>query len=156
MNAHIMRLHRMGNVFRKVEALLKSGQMKHDERPLWYDAYLASPPLMEPQWDRIWPKNGEPVRQIFYPEDEDRAKRFRLKEEERQQMQMLRLGVMPETEGSAKQLNIPSVLPGAKDYVITEDDPEGDYPQHDPELEPDDLDVALDEADPESDSTKNV
>ncbi|KAI1720897.1 mitochondrial ribosomal protein s23 domain-containing protein [Ditylenchus destructor] len=147
MNAHIMRLHRMGNVFRKVEALLKSGQMKHDERPLWYDAYLASPPLMEPQWDRRWPKYGEPVRQIFYPEDEDRAKRFRLKEEERKQMQMLSLGIMPETEGSAKQLNIPSVLPGSKDYVIT---------KHQPEVEPDDLDVALDEADPDLDSTKNV
>lgn len=58
------------SVFRAT-GLLKSGAMKPQDKPLWYDVYEAFPPKYEPRFDR--PASKEEIRQIFYPEDLIRA-----------------------------------------------------------------------------------
>jgi small subunit ribosomal protein S23 len=53
--------------------LIRSGQVRWDDRPLWYDVYAALPPLREPIWDARMPREDEPIRPIFYEEDVVRA-----------------------------------------------------------------------------------
>ncbi|EAA08013.5 probable 28S ribosomal protein S23, mitochondrial [Anopheles arabiensis] len=66
------RLEKIGTIITRTQGLLKSGAMKFDERPLWYDVVTAFPPHEEPRYDRPAPR--VPVRQIFYQEDTVRAK----------------------------------------------------------------------------------
>uniref|UniRef100_A0A182XW93 Small ribosomal subunit protein mS23 n=1 Tax=Anopheles stephensi TaxID=30069 RepID=A0A182XW93_ANOST len=66
------RLEKIGTIITRTQGLLKSGAMKFDERPLWYDVVTAFPPLDEPRYNRPAPK--VPVREIFYQEDIARAK----------------------------------------------------------------------------------
>ncbi|XP_053658165.1 28S ribosomal protein S23, mitochondrial [Anopheles marshallii] len=66
------RLEKIGTIITRTKGLLKSGAMKFDERPLWYDVVTAFPPLEEPRYDRPAPR--VPVREIFYQEDTVRAK----------------------------------------------------------------------------------
>ena len=49
------------------------GKLKWEDRPLWFDAYIAHPPLQEPVWDIRMPKRGEPIPKIFYHDDIGRA-----------------------------------------------------------------------------------
>lgn len=55
----------------RVTGLLKTGAMKPDDRPLWYELYEAFPPKLEPRYDR--PAPNVPIRNIFYEEDVARA-----------------------------------------------------------------------------------
>uniref|UniRef100_A0A182QUL5 Small ribosomal subunit protein mS23 n=1 Tax=Anopheles farauti TaxID=69004 RepID=A0A182QUL5_9DIPT len=66
------RLEKIGTIITRTQGLLKSGAMKFDERPLWYDIVSAFPPVEEPRYDR--PAPNVRVRQIFYQEDLVRAK----------------------------------------------------------------------------------
>lgn len=66
------RLEKVGTIFSRIKGLLRSGAMKEEDKPIWYDVYKAFPPKYEPRYDR--PAPDTPIRQIFYPEDIIRAK----------------------------------------------------------------------------------
>ncbi|XP_071446101.1 small ribosomal subunit protein mS23 [Hetaerina americana] len=70
------RLEKIGTIFTRVNGLIRSGALKEDDKPLWFDLYKRFPPIEEPRFDR--PAKNVPVRKIFYPEDEVRAKFHRL------------------------------------------------------------------------------
>jgi len=72
--ATITRVERAAPIFNRVSGLIRSGQLKWEDRPLWYDIYAAFPPFEEPVWDLKMPKRDEPVRKIYYKEDVIRAK----------------------------------------------------------------------------------
>ncbi|VDP13653.1 unnamed protein product [Onchocerca flexuosa] len=52
------------NFYFRVTGLLRSGQMKWKERPLWYDVYVANPPQTELSADA-----SLPIRKLYYKED---------------------------------------------------------------------------------------
>ncbi|XP_061915832.1 28S ribosomal protein S23, mitochondrial isoform X2 [Entelurus aequoreus] len=72
------RLERVGTVFSRVGDLMRSGVIKPAEKPIWYDVYQAFPPKREPlhvrSCTRFRNKKPDPVPEIFYAEDEVRAK----------------------------------------------------------------------------------
>jgi small subunit ribosomal protein S23 len=55
----------------RLKGLLRSGALKEEDKPMWYDIYEAFPPFHEPRFDRAAPDT--PIRNIFYPEDTIRA-----------------------------------------------------------------------------------
>lgn len=61
----------ISNVFIRTTGLLRSGALKWEDRPLWYDIYEAFPPKDEPRFDRPAPNMS--LRKIFYEEDKIRA-----------------------------------------------------------------------------------
>ncbi|XP_055534016.1 probable 28S ribosomal protein S23, mitochondrial [Wyeomyia smithii] len=65
------RLEKIGTILTRTQGLLRSGAMKWDDRPLWYDVVVAFPPKEEPRYDR--PAPNVPLRSIFYAEDKIRA-----------------------------------------------------------------------------------
>ncbi|XP_059619725.1 small ribosomal subunit protein mS23 [Phlebotomus argentipes] len=66
------RLEKIGTIFTRTTGLLRTGAIKPEDKPLWYDIYQAFPPKEEPRYDRPAPKTE--IRDIFYPEDVVRAK----------------------------------------------------------------------------------
>ncbi|XP_055677898.1 28S ribosomal protein S23, mitochondrial [Lutzomyia longipalpis] len=70
------RLEKIGTIFTRTTGLLRSGAMKPEDKPLWYEIYQAFPPKAEPRFDRPAPNTS--VRDIFYPEDVVRAKFHKL------------------------------------------------------------------------------
>ncbi|GFG35551.1 hypothetical protein Cfor_11570 [Coptotermes formosanus] len=56
----------------RLKGLLRSGGLKEEDKPIWYDIYEAFPPYYEPKFDR--PAPDIPIRNIFYPEDAIRAR----------------------------------------------------------------------------------
>ncbi|KAK8746619.1 hypothetical protein OTU49_017108 [Cherax quadricarinatus] len=69
------RLEKIGTIFTRATGLLKSGAMKPQDKPLWYNVYEAFPPKYEPCFDRPAPEVK--IRKIFYPEDVIRAKFYK-------------------------------------------------------------------------------
>ncbi|CAH1732835.1 unnamed protein product [Aphis gossypii] len=65
------RLEKLGTIFTRVNGLIKSGAMKVDDRPIWYDVYRAFPPESEPHYAK--PSQSLKIPDIFYPEDTFRA-----------------------------------------------------------------------------------
>ncbi|KAM4701393.1 small ribosomal subunit protein mS23 [Discoglossus pictus] len=71
------RLEKLGTVFTRVRDLLRSGVIKPNEKPVWYDVYAAFPPKREPVYEeperrrRNLPDN---IPAILYKEDVVRAK----------------------------------------------------------------------------------
>ncbi|XP_055390083.1 probable 28S ribosomal protein S23, mitochondrial [Condylostylus longicornis] len=61
------RLEKIGTIFTRVTGLLKSGAMKPEDKPLWYEVYAAFPPNLEPKFDRPIPNIK--LKKIFYEED---------------------------------------------------------------------------------------
>lgn len=55
----------------RLTALIKSGGMPEENKPIWLDLYKAFPPKYEPTFSR--PASGPPVKKIFYTEDLIRA-----------------------------------------------------------------------------------
>uniref|UniRef100_A0A914Y0Q2 Small ribosomal subunit protein mS23 n=1 Tax=Panagrolaimus superbus TaxID=310955 RepID=A0A914Y0Q2_9BILA len=74
MASFITRVERSAPIFSRITGLIRSGQMKWENRPLWYDVYAAAPPFVDPIWDIKMPKADEPIRSIMYKEDVIRAK----------------------------------------------------------------------------------
>ncbi|XP_076002244.1 small ribosomal subunit protein mS23 [Genypterus blacodes] len=76
------RLEKFGTVFTRVRDLLRSGVMKPSEKPIWYDVYEAFPPTRDPRYVKIQTKPDrkkmETVSDIFYKEDEIRAKFYQI------------------------------------------------------------------------------
>ncbi|EAT42530.1 AAEL005944-PA [Aedes aegypti] len=70
------RLEKIGTIVTRTEGLLRSGALKWDDRPLWYDVVKAFPPKEEPRYDR--PAPNVSVRSIYYAEDPVRAKFHKL------------------------------------------------------------------------------
>ncbi|XP_040901492.1 28S ribosomal protein S23, mitochondrial [Toxotes jaculatrix] len=72
------RLEKLGTVFTRVRDLMRSGVIKPSEKPIWYDVYQAFPPKRDPLYvkphTRATVKKKETVPEIFYREDEVRAK----------------------------------------------------------------------------------
>lgn len=56
----------------RVTGLLKSGAMKHEDRPIFYEIYKAFPPLKEPKYAQPVDKKLV-IKPIFYAEDQERA-----------------------------------------------------------------------------------
>lgn len=54
-----------------MNGLIKSGALRYEDRPIWYDAYAAFPPKIEPLFTREAP--SQQVRRLLYSEDEWRA-----------------------------------------------------------------------------------
>ncbi|KJH51087.1 alanine--tRNA ligase [Dictyocaulus viviparus] len=73
MASSFTRAERSGNIFYRVTGLIRSGQLTWSGRPLWYDVYIAHPPLQAHDWNVKHAKYDEPVRKIFYEEDIIRA-----------------------------------------------------------------------------------
>ncbi|RCN44842.1 hypothetical protein ANCCAN_09194 [Ancylostoma caninum] len=73
MASSFTRAERSGNIFYRITGLIRSGQLPWSERPLWYDVYVAYPPLQAHDWNVKHAKYDEPVRKIFYEEDIVRA-----------------------------------------------------------------------------------
>ncbi|KAM6372596.1 small ribosomal subunit protein mS23 isoform 2-T2 [Pluvialis apricaria] len=72
------RMQKIGSVFSRTRNLLRIGVI---EKPLWFDVYVAFPPLREPVYRVPRPRYGkvkDVVRPIFYQEDEVRAKFYRI------------------------------------------------------------------------------
>lgn len=55
----------------RVNGLIKSGAMKIEDRPIWYDVYRAFPPESEPYYSKPAPMHKVP--DVFFPEDVFRA-----------------------------------------------------------------------------------
>lgn len=74
------RLEKVGTVFTRVRDLMRSGVMKPNEKPIWFDVYKAFPPKRDPLFvkphTRPVPKRPDVVPEIFYAEDTVRAKFF--------------------------------------------------------------------------------
>ncbi|XP_076344545.1 mitochondrial ribosomal protein S23 [Tachypleus tridentatus] len=69
------RLEKLGTIFTRVTGLIRSGTMKEEDVPMWYNIYKHFPPKYEPYFSRK-PKPREIV-QILYSEDVIRAKFYR-------------------------------------------------------------------------------
>uniref|UniRef100_A0A7E4UW86 Small ribosomal subunit protein mS23 n=1 Tax=Panagrellus redivivus TaxID=6233 RepID=A0A7E4UW86_PANRE len=74
MASYLSRVERSAPIFSRITGLIRSGQLKWEDRPLWYDVYAAVPPYEEPVWDLKMPKSDQPVRSILYKEDAIRAR----------------------------------------------------------------------------------
>jgi len=66
------RLERIGTIFTRVQGLLRSGAMKSQEKPIWYEVYEAFPPAYQPMYGRKAPTDVS-IRKILYTEDMIRA-----------------------------------------------------------------------------------
>ncbi|XP_054650229.1 28S ribosomal protein S23, mitochondrial isoform X2 [Dunckerocampus dactyliophorus] len=62
----------------RIRDLMRAGVIKPTEKPIWYDVYEAFPPTREPLYVKTYTrsrdKKPDPVPEIFYTEDEVRAK----------------------------------------------------------------------------------
>uniref|UniRef100_A0A0R3RQI6 Small ribosomal subunit protein mS23 n=1 Tax=Elaeophora elaphi TaxID=1147741 RepID=A0A0R3RQI6_9BILA len=72
MAQYLVRKETTGSIFYRVTGLLRSGQLKWKERPLWYDVYVANPPQIEPSADA-----SSPIRKLYYKEDIAMARFYR-------------------------------------------------------------------------------
>ncbi|XP_035232389.1 28S ribosomal protein S23, mitochondrial-like isoform X2 [Stegodyphus dumicola] len=60
----------------RITGLLKTGAMKEQDKPIWYDVYKIFPPKYEPAFTRAAVEKE--IKPIFYPEDNIRGKFFEL------------------------------------------------------------------------------
>ncbi|XP_027006235.2 28S ribosomal protein S23, mitochondrial [Tachysurus fulvidraco] len=76
------RLEKVGTVFSRVRDLMRAGVIKESQKPVWFDVYSAFPPKREPVYVKparfLRPKTEENVPEIFYKEDQIRAKFYEL------------------------------------------------------------------------------
>ncbi len=80
------RLEKIGTIYSRMSGLLKSGAMKPEHKPIWFEVYEAFPPKYEPRSDRHQLPYGEggnveamgPPRKIFYKEDLIRAQFYKV------------------------------------------------------------------------------
>ncbi|KAI5099363.1 28S ribosomal protein S23, mitochondrial [Silurus meridionalis] len=76
------RVEKVGTVFTRVRDLMRSGVVKESNKPVWFDVYAAFPPKRDPVYvkpvRRVRPKTEENVPEIFYKEDEIRAKFYQM------------------------------------------------------------------------------
>jgi len=72
----VTRVEKFGSIFSRASGLLRAGAVKWENRPLWYDCYVAFPPAVEPKFDRL-PLLEEPLPELFYPEDAVRARFYK-------------------------------------------------------------------------------
>lgn len=54
-----------------MSGLLRTGGVKEENKPIWFEIWKAFPPKVDPVLDR--PVDEKPLRQILYPEDKVRA-----------------------------------------------------------------------------------
>lgn len=54
-----------------MSGLLRTGAVKEQNKPIWYEIWKAFPPKVDPVVDRE--VDERPLRQIYYPEDRIRA-----------------------------------------------------------------------------------
>ncbi|XP_051254014.1 28S ribosomal protein S23, mitochondrial [Dicentrarchus labrax] len=75
------RLERVGTVFTRVRDLMRSGVIKLQQKPIWYDVYKAFPPKREPLYvkpdNRASSRKQQTVPEILYREDEVRVKFYK-------------------------------------------------------------------------------
>ncbi|KAK3085099.1 hypothetical protein FSP39_024212 [Pinctada imbricata] len=69
------RVHATGTVFSRVQGLIRSGVIKPEEKPVWYNVWKAFPPRDPPMARRSAPDSVVP--EILYPEDLVRAKYYK-------------------------------------------------------------------------------
>ncbi|XP_063396633.1 small ribosomal subunit protein mS23-like [Mytilus trossulus] len=69
------RIDKFSNIFARVEGMIRSGAMKYEDKPIWFNVYKAFPPKVNPTFTRKAPENQQVVN-ILYPEDLVRAKYY--------------------------------------------------------------------------------
>jgi len=69
------RLDKIANIFSRATGLLRTGAVKYEDRPIWYDVYRVFPPKYEPRYNREVDPSIE-IKPIFYEEDLVRAQFF--------------------------------------------------------------------------------
>ena len=69
------RIHNVSTIFSRLEGLLKSGTIKKNDVPLWFQVYRRFPPQRPPDSER--PLIQKPLKTILYPEDDLRAQFFK-------------------------------------------------------------------------------
>ena len=69
------RFEKIGTIYSRITGLYKSGAIKSEQVPLWYNIYEAFPPKYEPRFDRI--AEEKQIVKILYPEDKVRAKFYK-------------------------------------------------------------------------------
>uniref|UniRef100_T1IQ79 Small ribosomal subunit protein mS23 n=1 Tax=Strigamia maritima TaxID=126957 RepID=T1IQ79_STRMM len=69
------RTEKVGTIFSRVTGLMRSGALKDENKPIWYEVWKAFPPKFEPYHDR--PPIIKEIRDIFYKEDIIRAKFYK-------------------------------------------------------------------------------
>lgn len=76
------RLEKVGTVYSRVRDLMRAGVIKEPKKPVWFDVYAAFPPQREPVYVKpvrlMRPKAEGNVPEIFYKEDQIRAKFYEL------------------------------------------------------------------------------
>lgn len=76
------RLEKFGTVFTRVRDLMRAGVIKQEHKPIWFDVYAAFPPKREPLYEkplrRVRKQTEDSVPEIFYKEDQIRAKFFEM------------------------------------------------------------------------------
>ncbi|XP_028133793.2 probable 28S ribosomal protein S23, mitochondrial [Diabrotica virgifera virgifera] len=65
------RLEKIGTIYTRTTGLIRSGALRWEDRPIWYDIYEAFPPKEEPRFDK--PVPNIKLKTIFYKEDKIRA-----------------------------------------------------------------------------------
>ncbi|XP_056139290.1 28S ribosomal protein S23, mitochondrial [Lampris incognitus] len=72
------RLEKFGSVFTRTRDVMRSGVTRSSDKCIWYDIYKTFPPKRDPVYvkphSRTFTKKEDPVPDIFYREDEIRAK----------------------------------------------------------------------------------
>lgn len=69
------RIEKLGTIYSRLCGLLRSGALKEEDKPIWYNIYEKFPPLTEPCFKREVSEKEIPP--IFYPEDVYRAKFYK-------------------------------------------------------------------------------
>ncbi|KAI6185322.1 Ribosomal protein S23 domain containing protein [Aphelenchoides besseyi] len=72
MATQFSRVERAAHIFSRVTGLIRGGQLKWEDRPLWYDVYVLAPPLDEPIWNIKMPKRDVPLQKLLFDEDDHR------------------------------------------------------------------------------------
>ncbi|KAJ8948802.1 hypothetical protein NQ314_008350 [Rhamnusium bicolor] len=65
------RLEKIDTIYMRATGLLRSGALKCEDCPLWYNIYEGFPPYVEPRFDR--PVPNIKLKPILYEEDKIRA-----------------------------------------------------------------------------------
>ncbi|XP_053200829.1 28S ribosomal protein S23, mitochondrial-like [Panonychus citri] len=70
------RLHKFASIVNRVEGFLRSGAIKLEDKPIWFDVYKRFPPVKDPVY--LQPLPEVKVKPIFYHEDKIRAEFYQV------------------------------------------------------------------------------
>nr|XP_022343232.1 28S ribosomal protein S23, mitochondrial-like [Crassostrea virginica] len=68
------RVRKLGTIFTRTQGLIRSGAMRREKIPVWYNVYEAFPPLDKFDVEANEPDSAQNLRKLLYPEDIIRMK----------------------------------------------------------------------------------